>query len=72
MLSSLASLPREGAITVSAAASHHTATRGRGRSSGLVGLSAGRGVVKHRPQSSADGQASGSYVRNPNRLGRVR
>ena len=66
------SLPREGAIIVSAAASHHTATRGRGRSSGLVGLSAGRGAVKHRPQSSADGQASGSYVRNPNRLGRVR
>ena len=60
-------LPREGAITVNAAASQNAAPRGRGRSSGPVGLSAGRGVVKHRPQASADGQASGPYVRNPNR-----
>ena len=60
-------LPREGAVTVSAAASQHPAPRGHGRSIGPVGLSAGRGVVKHRTQTSADGQASGSYVRNPNR-----
>ena len=57
----------EGAVTVSVAASRNTASRGRGRSSGPVGMSAGRGLVKHRAQSSADGHASGPYVRNPNR-----
>lgn len=60
-------LLQEGAITVSAAASHSTASRGCGRSSGPVGLSAGRWAVKHRTQAHADGQASGPYVRNPNR-----
>ena len=54
-------LLREGVITVSAAASHSTA------SSGPVGLSAGRWAVKHRTQAPADGQASGPYVRNLNR-----
>ena len=60
-------LPREGAITVSAAASQNAAPRGRGRSSGPAGLCAGRGIVKHRSQASADGQASGPYVRSSNR-----
>ena len=68
-------VPTEGAITVSDAASHNTASRGCGRSSGLEGMFACRGIFKRVPaaipapgsQSSAVGHSSWPFVLDPDR-----